>query len=44
MLAQIITDGDLVLTQGAGNIGAVVKTLAELQLNIEKMKEVSRAQ
>lgn len=44
MLAQIITDGDLVMTQGAGNIGAVVKTLAELQLNIVKMKEVSRAQ
>ncbi|HEY7866048.1 MAG TPA: UDP-N-acetylmuramate--L-alanine ligase [Psychromonas sp.] len=44
MLAQIITDGDLVLTQGAGNIGAVVKTLAELQLNIVKMKEVSHAQ
>lgn len=44
MLAQIIDDGDLVLTQGAGNIGAVVKTLAELQLNIEKMKEVSRVQ
>lgn len=43
MLAQIIDDGDLVLTQGAGNIGAVVKTLAELQLNIESMKEVSRA-
>lgn len=42
MLAQIINDGDLVLTQGAGNIGAVVKTLAELQLNIEKMTEVSR--
>lgn len=44
MLAQIITDGDLVMTQGAGNIGAVVKTLAELQLNIVKMKEVSHAQ
>jgi UDP-N-acetylmuramate--alanine ligase len=44
MLAQIIDDGDLVLTQGAGNIGAVVKTLAELKLSIEKMKEVSRAQ
>jgi len=41
MLAQIIEDGDLVLTQGAGNIGAVVKTLAELKLNIEKMKQVS---
>ncbi|PKH03596.1 UDP-N-acetylmuramate--L-alanine ligase [Psychromonas sp. MB-3u-54] len=41
MLAQIIDDGDLVLTQGAGNIGAVVKTLAELQLNIVKMKKAS---
>ena len=38
-LAQIIKDGDLVLTQGAGNIGAVVKTLAELKLDIEKMKQ-----
>lgn len=37
-LAQIINDGDLVLTQGAGNIGMVVKTLAELKLDIEKMK------
>ncbi len=41
MLAQVIQDGDLVLTQGAGNIGAVVKTLAELKLDIEKMKQVS---
>ncbi|WP_028863348.1 UDP-N-acetylmuramate--L-alanine ligase [Psychromonas aquimarina] len=41
MLAQIIGDGDLVLTQGAGNIGAVVKTLAELKLDIEKMKQVN---
>ena len=39
MLANVIEDGDLVLTQGAGNIGAVVKTLAELQLDIEKMKK-----
>ncbi len=38
-LAQIIKDGDLVLTQGAGNIGAVVKTLAELKLDIEKMQQ-----
>ena len=37
-LSKIIQDGDLILTQGAGNIGAVVKTLAELKLNIEKMK------
>ncbi|MEH6453185.1 MAG: UDP-N-acetylmuramate--L-alanine ligase [Psychromonas sp.] len=41
MLAQIIEDGDLVLTQGAGNIGSVVKTLAELKLDIKKMKQVS---
>jgi UDP-N-acetylmuramate--alanine ligase len=40
-LAKIIQDGDLVLTQGAGNIGAVVKTLAELKLDIEKMQQVS---
>ncbi|MFT6348755.1 MAG: UDP-N-acetylmuramate--alanine ligase, partial [Psychromonas sp.] len=44
MLAQIIDDGDLVLTQGAGNIGAVVKTLAELQLSIAKMKKASCVQ
>lgn len=36
-LAKVIADGDLVLTQGAGNIGMVVKTLAELKLDIEKM-------
>lgn len=38
MLAQVIGDGDIVLTQGAGNIGSVVKTLAALKLDIEKMK------
>ena len=37
MLAKIIQGGDLVLTQGAGNIGKVVKNLAELKLNIENM-------
>ena len=42
-LAQIIKGDDLVLTQGAGNIGMVVKTLAELKLDIEKMK-ISGAQ
>ena len=41
ILANIIKEGDMVLTQGAGNIGAVVKTLAELKLDIEKMKQVS---
>ncbi|MEG3753316.1 UDP-N-acetylmuramate--L-alanine ligase [Psychromonas arctica] len=40
-LAKVLQDGDLVLTQGAGNIGAVVKTLAEFKLDIEKMQQVS---
>tara|TARA_R110001583_G_scaffold67490_7_gene192912 strand:- start:20419 stop:21882 length:1464 start_codon:yes stop_codon:yes gene_type:complete len=40
MLAQVIGDGDIVLTQGAGNIGAIVKTLADLKLDIAKMKLV----
>jgi len=40
MLAQVIGEDDIVLTQGAGNIGAVVKTLAELKLDIKKMKLV----
>lgn len=40
ILAQVIKDGDIVLTQGAGNIGAVVKILAELKLDIQKMKQV----
>jgi len=39
-LAQVIGEDDIVLTQGAGNIGAVVKTLAELKLDIEKMTQV----
>ena len=39
-LAQVIGEGDIVLTQGAGNIGTVVKTLAELKLDIEKMTQV----
>lgn len=41
ILAQVVTEGDIVLTQGAGNIGAVVKTLAELKLDIQKMQQVS---
>ena len=41
ILADVITDNDIVITQGAGNIGAVVKTLAELKLDINKMKETS---
>jgi UDP-N-acetylmuramate--alanine ligase len=41
ILANIIQDDDLIMTQGAGNIGSVVKILAKLELNIEKMKQVS---
>lgn len=37
-LANLIQDGDLVLTQGAGNVGKIAKTLAELELNIDKMR------
>ena len=39
VLARATTaEGDLVLTQGAGNVGALARTLADLQLNIEQMK------
>ncbi|MBF9001531.1 MULTISPECIES: UDP-N-acetylmuramate--L-alanine ligase [Vibrio] len=39
VLANVLQDGDLVLTQGAGDIGKVAKQLAALQLNIEKMQQ-----
>ncbi|PJC84921.1 UDP-N-acetylmuramate--L-alanine ligase [Vibrio sp. HA2012] len=37
VLANILQDGDLVLTQGAGDVGKVARQLAEMQLNIETM-------
>ncbi|MDX1391236.1 MAG: UDP-N-acetylmuramate--L-alanine ligase, partial [Rheinheimera sp.] len=37
-LADVLQDGDVVLTQGAGNIGALVKQLAAMQLNIQQLK------
>ena len=37
-LATVLQDGDVVLTQGAGNIGALVKKLAAMQLNINQLK------
>jgi UDP-N-acetylmuramate--alanine ligase len=40
LLANIITDNDLVITQGAGNIGTVVKTLADFKLDTRKMEKV----
>lgn len=42
-LAEVLQDGDVVLTQGAGNIGALVKQLAALQLNIEQLKATKGA-
>ncbi|VFS60828.1 UDP-N-acetylmuramate--L-alanine ligase [Leminorella grimontii] len=32
MLSQVISGGDLVLMQGAGNIGRMARRLAELKL------------
>lgn len=40
ILANVLQDGDLVLTQGAGDVGKVARQLAALELNIEKMKTV----
>ncbi|MGC9462216.1 UDP-N-acetylmuramate--L-alanine ligase [Vibrio genomosp. F10] len=38
VLANVLQDGDLVLTQGAGDVGKVAKQLATLELNINKMR------
>ncbi|MGP9799992.1 UDP-N-acetylmuramate--L-alanine ligase [Rheinheimera sp. NSM] len=37
-LADVLQDGDVLLTQGAGNIGALVKKLAAMQLNLDQLK------
>lgn len=42
-LADVLKEGDVVLTQGAGNIGALVKQLAAMQLNIEQLKATKGA-
>ncbi|MGF1710515.1 UDP-N-acetylmuramate--L-alanine ligase [Vibrio kagoshimensis] len=39
VLANVIQDGDLVLTQGAGDVGKVAKQLENLELNINRMLE-----
>ncbi len=39
VLANVLQDGDLVLTQGAGDVGKVAKQLEELELDIEKLKQ-----
>ncbi|MDP2561463.1 UDP-N-acetylmuramate--L-alanine ligase [Psychrobium sp. 1_MG-2023] len=38
-LAQLMANGDLVMTQGAGNVGVLAKELAGFELNIEKMNQ-----
>lgn len=38
VLANVLQDGDLVLTQGAGDIGKVARELAVFELNIERMQ------
>ncbi|CAG8998690.1 MAG: UDP-N-acetylmuramate--L-alanine ligase [Candidatus Celerinatantimonas neptuna] len=41
-LAEVVSDQDLVITQGAGNVmGMLARRLGKLELNIEKMKELS---
>jgi UDP-N-acetylmuramate--alanine ligase len=38
VLANVLQDGDLLLTQGAGDVGKVAKMLAGIELNIDKMR------
>lgn len=40
-LANIIQDGDVVITQGAGNINSVLKTLVACEMKIDKLAEVT---
>ena len=39
ILADIVRDGDIVLTQGAGNVGKLAKLLSDMKLDIVRMKE-----
>jgi UDP-N-acetylmuramate--alanine ligase len=39
VLANCLQNNDLVLTQGAGNIGQLVKNLAATNMSIEKLKQ-----
>ncbi|WP_210562363.1 UDP-N-acetylmuramate--L-alanine ligase [Psychrosphaera aestuarii] len=40
-LAHVLQDGDVVITQGAGNINSVIKTLIECEMKIAKLMEVT---
>ncbi|MCG7536386.1 UDP-N-acetylmuramate--L-alanine ligase [Pseudoalteromonas sp. OOF1S-7] len=39
VLADVLRNNDLVITQGAGNIGQIVKQLAATELSVEKLKQ-----
>lgn len=41
-LANVIKDGDIVITQGAGNINSVLKTLVACEMKIDKLSEVTQ--
>ena len=36
VLENILQDGDLLLTQGAGNVGKIAKDLASIHLNVSQ--------
>lgn len=38
-LIQVMKDNDLVMTQGAGNVGVLATQLSDMKLNTDKMKE-----
>lgn len=39
VLAELMQDGDIVLTQGAGNIGALARKLGGFELSVKAMKQ-----
>ncbi len=41
VLADVLKDGDVVLTQGAGNVGQLSRRLAELKLDVSAMKALN---
>ena len=44
ILADVIEDGDLVLTQGAGNIGAMVKTIEQTKFSKQALRLVAESE
>lgn len=42
ILAHILKPGDIVLTQGAGNVGAIAKLLASLKLDRDRLKDTNK--